>query len=71
MKTKFYAVTNANGLISQELQASSKEEAIKEVKNAVADRAAISWIDDNQTDLEDACGVSCNDMSYDEALACS
>jgi len=66
--TKFFAVTNNNGLISQELQASSKFDAIREVKAAIADRSAISWLDDYQTALEDACGVSCDGLSYPEAL---
>jgi hypothetical protein len=66
--TKYFAVTNNNGLISQELSATTKSDAIREVKDAVADKSAIAWHDDNQTDLEDACDVSCEGLSYTDAL---
>lgn len=65
---KYFAVTNANGLISQELQATTAADAIAEVKEAIADHASVDWINDAQTDLEDACGVSCDDLSYSAAL---
>jgi hypothetical protein len=65
---KFYAVTNNNGLISQELSANTAAEAVREVKAAVSDRSAQAWLDDNQTDLEVACGVDTNGMTYDNGL---
>lgn len=63
---KFYAVTNCNGLISQELEAKIIGDAIREVKEAIANKDDLNW--DNFTDLEDACGVNCNDLSYATGL---
>ena len=65
---KYFAVTNANGLISQELTASTKSEAIAEVKAAVADKSAIDWIDGSQTDMEDELGINCDNLSFSSAL---
>jgi len=68
MTTKFYATTDANGLISHELNATTKSEAIAEVKAAVVDRSATDWVDGTQLDIEDELGVNCNNMSHSEAL---
>lgn len=68
----FYAVCNSNGLISKELQADSRGRAILEVRAAVADQAAIDWLADAPLDLEEACGICCDGMTYSDALlACS
>ena len=66
--TKFFAVTNSNGLVAQELQATTRTEAIAEVKAAISDRSAQAWLDCYQAALEEACGVFCSNASFDEAL---
>jgi hypothetical protein len=63
---KFYAVTSFNGLISQELKAETRNEAIREVKEAITNRDDLNW--DNYTDLEEACDVDCNNLSYATGL---
>jgi hypothetical protein len=65
---RFYAVTNFNGLISQELEAETRSKAIREVKKAIADKSYQSWLDCVPTSLEDACEIDCSDMSYSKAL---
>jgi hypothetical protein len=63
--TKFFAViNNYNGPISRELTATTETDAVREVKSAVADKSAVAWLDDNQTALEDAFYVCCDDLSY-------
>lgn len=67
--TNYFATTNNNGLISQKLTAPTAADAIAEVKAAIADRSAVDWYNGNQTDLEDACGVECDGLDYNAALA--
>jgi hypothetical protein len=67
--TNYFAVCNANGLISRALLGRTKSEAVAELKDAIADRASVDWIDDSSTDLEDACECNCDGMSYSDALA--
>lgn len=65
----YFAVTNANGLISQALLATTLAGARAEVRAAVSEGASVNWINDAWTDLEDACDCCCDGLSYSDALA--
>lgn len=72
MTTRFFAVCDAGGLISKELDASDLSEAIADLKTAIADGSAREWIDDAQHDLEDELDITCDNMSCGGALeACA
>lgn len=65
----FYAVCNSNGLISVALKADSRGRAILELREAVANSLHVDWLAEGLTDLEEACGYCCDEMSFVEAIA--
>lgn len=65
--TKYFATCDANGLIGAELEADSLIEAKAALAAAIEDRACVDWIDNQQTDLEDELGISCDGLTYSEA----
>ena len=67
MTTTYYATADANGMISHELAATSFVEARRELEAAVGSGESREWIDNAQTDLEDALDVSFDGMTYSAA----
>ena len=67
MTTTYYATADANGMISHELAATSFVEARRELEAAVGSGESREWIDNAQTDLEDALDVSFDGLSYSSA----
>lgn len=65
--TRFFATCDANGMISHELAATTFVAARRELEAAVGSGKSRDWIDDAQTDLEDALDVSFDGMSYSDA----
>ena len=57
----FYAIANANGMISKRIEAASKYDAL-----AMAEASGREWIDDPTTDAEDVFGFDCADKSSEE-----
>ena len=65
--TRFFATADANGMISHELAATDSIAARRELEAAVGSGESREWIDDAETDLEDALDVSFDGMSYSDA----
>ena len=69
MKTaKYFAVANANGLISHMLEADSLSSARTELAEAVESGEARNWVDAADTDMEDDLDCTCPGISAERAL---
>lgn len=61
--TTYYAIANANGMISRRIDASDEREALK-----IAEASGRDWIDDPATDAEDDFGFDGADKSHSECV---